>query len=88
MRYGSGELRRAERLTDMVTSQLAAVRLGTATRDLCVADLKEPVAPGEISLRGAVHVLLVRNLLISRGFRPTGWSGAGRDRQPIYSRPD
>jgi hypothetical protein len=87
MFYGSGELRRANRLADQVTAQLSGVCLGSCARDLCLADLREPVAPGEISLRGAFHVLLVRNLLLARGFRPSGWSGAGRDRQPIYSRP-
>jgi hypothetical protein len=88
MRYGSGELRRANRLADQVTAQLSGICLGSCARDLCVADLREPLAPGEISLRGAVHVLMVRNLLVARGFHPSGWSGTGRDRQPIYSRPD
>jgi hypothetical protein len=88
MLYGSGELRRAERLTDLVTAQLTGIGLGSCARDLCKADLELPVAPGEIALRGAVNVLLVQQLLRRRGFAPTGWSGAGQAREPIYSRPD
>lgn len=88
MFYGSGELRRAARLTDLVTAHLTAVRLGAAARDLCRADLEHAIAPGEISLRGRVNVIMVRNLLISRGFRPSGWMGQGADREPVYRRPD
>lgn len=88
MHYGSGELRRAERLTDMVTAQLTGVCLGSCARDLCRADLELPVAPGEIALRGAVSLLLVQQLLRRRGFAPSGWVGAGRERQPVYSRTD
>lgn len=86
MHYGSGETRRAERLADLVTAQLAAVCLGSCARDLCRYDLETPVAPGEIALRGCVNVLLVRNLLLRRGFRPSGWSGQGHNREPVYSR--
>jgi hypothetical protein len=88
MFYGSGEIRRAERLADLVTAQLAAVCLGSCARDLCKFDLETPVAPGEISLRGRVDVFLVRNLLIRRGFQPSGWSGQGHAREPVYSRAD
>lgn len=49
MRVGSGELRRAERLTDLVTAQLSAVSLGSCARDLCRFDLETPVVPGEIA---------------------------------------
>jgi hypothetical protein len=88
MLYGSGELRRANRLADMVTAQLLGIRLSSCARDLLTFDVNEPLAPGEIALRGRVHVLIVRNLLVERGFRPSGWSGQGREREPIYSRPD
>jgi mRNA-degrading endonuclease toxin of MazEF toxin-antitoxin module len=88
MHYGSGELRRAARLTDLVTAQLSAVCLGSCARDVRRADLAMPLAPGEISLRGRVSVLQVRNLLISRGFRHSGWSGGTIAREPVYSRPD
>jgi hypothetical protein len=88
MLYGSGELRRAERLTDLVTAALSSVLLNAAARDICRFDLDLPVAPGEIALRGRVGSLMVQELLRKRGFVPTGWSGQGRDREPVYSRPD
>lgn len=87
MPYGSGEMRRADRLADMVTAQLSAVCLGSCARDLCRFDLDEPIARGEIALRGRISVLAVRELLIARGFRHSGWCGLGRTREPVYSRP-
>lgn len=86
MNYGSGELRRAERLADIATAQISTVLFGALSRDLCRYDLEEPIAPGEIAMRGCVSTFLVRNLLLERGFRPNGWSGDGPDRQPVYSR--
>lgn len=88
MLHGSGELRRAERLADLVTAQLSAVCLGSCARDLCRFDVETPVAPGEIALRGRIDVLTVRNLLVRRGFQPAGWSGTGASREPVYSRAD